>query len=98
VFHTLKYGGWVNNPDALYRDIVHFNPIRRDLAIQGEWEGGDGADRRWADQLRALGCVKTRCTSTGSCITTATGRGTRSRSQASSSRSLSIRRSLTTGS
>jgi hypothetical protein len=58
VFHTLKYGGWVNNPEALYRDIVHFNPIRRDLAIQGRWEGGDGADRRWADQLRAIGCVK----------------------------------------
>jgi glycosyltransferase involved in cell wall biosynthesis len=58
VFHTLKYGGWVNNPEALYRDIVHFNPIRRDLAIQGQWEGGDGADRRWADQIRALGIVK----------------------------------------
>jgi hypothetical protein len=58
VFHTLKYSGWVNNPEALYRDIVHFNPIRRDLAIQGQWEGGDGADRRWADQLRALGIVK----------------------------------------
>jgi hypothetical protein len=58
VFHTLKYGGWVNNPEALYRDIVHFNPIRRDLAVQGKWEGGDGADRRWADQLRAIGCVK----------------------------------------
>lgn len=58
VFHTLKYGGWVNNPEALYRDIVHFNPIRRDLAIQGQWEGGDGADRRWADQLRGLGIVQ----------------------------------------
>jgi hypothetical protein len=58
VFHTLKYDGWVNNPEALYRDIVHFNPIRRDLALQGRWEGGDGADRRWADQLRAIACVK----------------------------------------
>lgn len=58
VFHTLKYGGWVNNPEALYRDIVHFNPIRRDLAIQSQWEGGDGADRRWADGLRLLGCVR----------------------------------------
>jgi hypothetical protein len=58
VFHTLKYSGWVNNPEALYRDIVHFNPIRRDLALQGRWEGGDGADRRWADQLRGKGCVR----------------------------------------
>lgn len=58
VFHTLQYGGWVNAPEALYRDIVHFNPIRRDLAIQGEWEGGDGADARWAQRLRECGCVK----------------------------------------
>jgi len=58
VYHTLRYSGWVNNPEALYRDIVHFNPIRRDLALRGRWEGGDGADRRWADQLRALGCVR----------------------------------------
>lgn len=59
VFHTLKYGGWVNGADALYRDIVHFNPIRRDLATQSHWEGGDGADARWAGRLRELGCVKT---------------------------------------
>jgi hypothetical protein len=57
VFHTLKFNGWFDSPDALYRDIVHFNPIRRDLAIRGKWAGGDGADRRWADQLREQGCV-----------------------------------------
>jgi glycosyltransferase involved in cell wall biosynthesis len=59
VYHTLQHSGWVNNPEALYRDIVHFNPIRRDLAVQSRWEGGCGADRRWADKLRDLGCVKT---------------------------------------
>jgi hypothetical protein len=59
VFHSLQYDGWVNNPEALYRDIAHFNPIRRELALEGVWEGGDGADRRWAEQLRAKGCVKT---------------------------------------
>lgn len=58
VYHTLKYDGWVDTPDALYRDIVHFNPIRRDLAVKSYWEGGDGADRRWAERLRDLGCVK----------------------------------------
>lgn len=58
VYHSLQYPGWVNNPEALYRDIVHFNPIRRDLAIQSQWAGGCGADRHWADGLRALGCVK----------------------------------------
>jgi hypothetical protein len=40
VYHSLKYGGWVNNPEALYRDIVHFNPIRRDLAVQAGGRAG----------------------------------------------------------
>ena len=59
VFHSLQYHGWINSAEALYRDIAHFNPIRRDLALQAQWEGGDGADRRWADGLRELGCVRT---------------------------------------
>lgn len=59
VIHSLECDGWVNGPEALYRDIVHFNPIRRELATRSYWEGGDGADRRWADRLRALDCVKT---------------------------------------
>jgi hypothetical protein len=59
VYHTLQHGpGWHDTADALYRDIAHFNPIRRTLALQAAWAGGDGADRRWAEQLRALGCVK----------------------------------------
>lgn len=59
VIHSLQYGGWQNQPDVLIRDIVHFNPIRRDLAARSFWEGGDGADARWAGRLRELGCVKT---------------------------------------
>jgi hypothetical protein len=59
VFHTLRYGDWENRPDMLIRDIVHFNPIRRDLAVRSQWEGGDGADARWAMGLRDQGCVKT---------------------------------------
>jgi hypothetical protein len=59
VHHSLQHPGWHNGSDALYRDIVHFNPILRLLAIQGRWQGGEGADRRWADELRANGCVQT---------------------------------------
>jgi glycosyltransferase involved in cell wall biosynthesis len=59
VYHTLKYRGWVDNPEALYRDIVHFNPIKRELANHGKWGGGCGADRHWADQVRDSGLVKT---------------------------------------
>lgn len=63
VIHSLQYpgwhGGWGDNGNGLTRDIVHFNPIRRELAVQGRWEGGAAADVRWADQLRNLGCVRT---------------------------------------
>jgi glycosyl transferase family 2 len=59
VFHTLARHGWENTSEALYRDIVHFNPIRRDLAVRSQWEGGDGADARWAQGLRDQGIVKT---------------------------------------
>jgi hypothetical protein len=58
VHHSLQHPGWVNNPEALYRDIVHFNPILRLLALQGRWQGGGGADRRWADELRIAGNVQ----------------------------------------
>jgi len=63
VIHSLQYPGWHggfgDNGQGLTRDIVHFNPIRRELAVQGHWEGWAASDVRWADQLRALGCVKT---------------------------------------
>lgn len=59
VVHSLKYGGWINTPEALYRDICHKNPLRRELAIQAPWEGDGGADIVWADTLRRLGIVKT---------------------------------------
>ena len=49
----------VRHPGALYRDICHKNPLRRDLAIQAPWEGDGGADITWAFALRQLGIVKT---------------------------------------
>jgi hypothetical protein len=59
IVHSLKYGGWINTPGVLYRDICHKNPLRRDLALQSPWEGDGGADITWANGLRNLGCVKT---------------------------------------
>ena len=58
VIHSLRFPDWINTPDELQRDLVHFNPIRRDLALLGEWEGGMGADFRWATQVRATGRVR----------------------------------------
>lgn len=59
VEHSLRHAGWAAQPDMLTRDIVHFNPIRRELALLGRWEGGYAADGRWADQVRASGRVRT---------------------------------------
>jgi glycosyltransferase involved in cell wall biosynthesis len=58
VYHSLQHGGWSNSPGGLLRDIVHFNPIRREHALAGRWEGGCGADARWAEQVRASGGVQ----------------------------------------
>lgn len=59
VEHTLRHGpGWHDYGHLLTRDISEKNPIRRDLALLGPWEGGYEAERRWADGVRASGrCV-----------------------------------------
>jgi hypothetical protein len=59
VIHSLEYPGWHNTAERLYRDIVHFNPIRRELALRSRWYGGNGADRQWAEELRSQCCVHT---------------------------------------
>lgn len=60
VYHSTTFGtGWRDEGyNGLYRDINHFNPIKREIALQGLWEGGDGADARWAEQIRAKALIK----------------------------------------
>jgi hypothetical protein len=58
VEHSLRHDGWYDQNDGLFRDITHFNPIRREIALGGQWEGGNGADRRWADRVRNKGTLK----------------------------------------
>ena len=59
VEHSLRYDGWHDWPWLLARDIVHQNPIRRDLALLATWgTGHQGADRDWSAALRATGKVK----------------------------------------
>lgn len=59
VEHSLRHGGWHDSADLLKRDIAQFNPIRRELALLGVWEGGYEAERRWGDAVRASGKVMT---------------------------------------
>jgi glycosyltransferase involved in cell wall biosynthesis len=57
--HSLEHEGWSDGPAGPARDISHLNPVRRELALLGAWEGGYGEDRRWAAALRASGRVRT---------------------------------------
>jgi Glycosyl transferase family 2 len=46
-------------PEVQAGDIVHKNPIKRELALLGTWSGQWGADQRWANEVRATGRVQT---------------------------------------
>jgi hypothetical protein len=63
-YHSLLCGGWFDKTYAdgtksWHRDISHLNPIRRELALAVPMYGGFAEDSRWANDLRALGIVKT---------------------------------------
>jgi hypothetical protein len=47
VEHSLAHSNWTNRPDILLRDITQFNPIRRELALLGTWEGGKCVSQAW---------------------------------------------------
>lgn len=63
--HSIRYDGWHNWPERYVRDIVHLNPIRREIALLGRFYTGHGEDLstsedgRWADLVRASGRVRT---------------------------------------
>lgn len=51
--HSLIYSDW---GDDRTRDISHLNPIRREIAVKGRFEGPDqGSDSNWASQIRESG-------------------------------------------
>lgn len=53
VEHSLRHTGWANSPAILTRDLVHHNPIRRELALLATWRTDtQEADRAWAADLR----------------------------------------------
>ena len=51
-FHSLENNGWSTEPRGYLRDITHLNPIRREIAMKGTFEGIRGEDRQWAEQIR----------------------------------------------
>jgi hypothetical protein len=59
--HSLAHGHWMNLADRHLRDISHLNPIRRTLALTGDFRKarrGQPEDRAWADQLRRSGVLR----------------------------------------
>lgn len=59
VEHSLRHPGWQNWPHILVRDIVQFNPIRREIAKRGILVKSNFWDRVWADSVRAAGLCRT---------------------------------------
>lgn len=55
--HSLRYGDWGAGGELLYRDISEKNPVRREIALAGHWEGGDQAECRWAHSIRVTGLL-----------------------------------------
>jgi hypothetical protein len=59
VEHSLRHPHWHNGDDRLIRSVMQFNPIRRDIALDGTWEGGYEAEVRWGLGVLAAGRCKT---------------------------------------
>ena len=60
VEHSLRHPCWIDTPQMLIRDIVHTNPIRRELANLVPWQAElPGEDQAWGDRMRDTGQVKT---------------------------------------
>jgi hypothetical protein len=59
VEHSLRHPHWHNGEDRLLRSVMQFNPIRRDIALDGTWEGGYEAEIRWGRGVLEAGRCKT---------------------------------------
>lgn len=50
--HSLKHDRWHQKGPVFYRHVSHLNPVKRELALLGEWSGNHSEDHRWADSVR----------------------------------------------
>lgn len=58
VRHSLSCPRWSNGGDRLERSVMQFNPIRRDIALDGKWEGGYEAEIGWGDGVIKAGRLR----------------------------------------
>lgn len=59
VFHSIKYSHWHEDERGYYRGVTHLNPVKRSIALQGDFGNSRnaGEDARWAHSVTPL--VKT---------------------------------------
>lgn len=49
VFHSIKYSTWHQDAAGYYRGVTHLNPIKRELALLGDFgKRGIGEDESWS--------------------------------------------------
>lgn len=52
VFHDLQYQVWLDDDNGFYRGVTHLNPIKREIALQGDFSReGAGEDVAWAKSV-----------------------------------------------
>lgn len=52
-YHSIKYNGWFHDRNGYYRDVSHLNPIKRTVALNGNFRKGEPPeDVSWVDQVR----------------------------------------------
>jgi glycosyltransferase involved in cell wall biosynthesis len=53
VFHSIKHREWRTDYDGYYRGVTHLNPIRRSIALRGDFSvaPGAGEDAQWSTQV-----------------------------------------------
>jgi hypothetical protein len=56
---SLYHGTWYQDKAGLWRDIVHFCPVKTAMALLAPMEGGWGEDTRWTNQMRNLEVIQT---------------------------------------
>lgn len=51
-YHSLEYEKWFEDDNGYYRNVSHLNPIRREIALTGRFEGAYAEDKGWAEQVK----------------------------------------------
>jgi hypothetical protein len=56
VYHSIVYDHWYEDENGYYRGVTHLNPIKRSIALQGNFgtSGEAGEDAQWAQSVKGL--------------------------------------------